>query len=89
MLRYEEPIYRPPSEANSLLIQATIGCPHNKCTFCGMYKSKKFRILDICFGIGYNAISTIDAAQPSGCDMEVIALELHKDVLKIVVLKSD
>ena len=41
--RYDEPVYRPPSEANSLVIQATIGCPHNKCTFCFMYKGKKFR----------------------------------------------
>ncbi len=43
-MRYEEPLYRPPSEAESLLIQCTIGCPHNKCTFCGMYKRKRFRI---------------------------------------------
>jgi radical SAM superfamily enzyme YgiQ (UPF0313 family) len=41
---YEEPLFRPPSEAHSLIIQATIGCSQNHCAFCGMYKSKNFRI---------------------------------------------
>jgi len=47
-LRYTGPIYRPPSEANSLLVQTTIGCPWNKCTFCMVYKKgPKFKIRSV------------------------------------------
>ncbi len=44
MLEYEGIVYRPPSEGESVIIQATVGCPHNKCAFCNMYKEKRFRI---------------------------------------------
>jgi len=41
---YDEPLYRPPSEARSLIFQVTLGCSQNNCTFCGMYKEKRFRL---------------------------------------------
>ncbi|MBW1694500.1 MAG: radical SAM protein [Deltaproteobacteria bacterium] len=43
-MHYEGHIIRPPSEANSILLQVTVGCSHNKCSFCGTYKGERFRI---------------------------------------------
>jgi radical SAM superfamily enzyme YgiQ (UPF0313 family) len=43
-MNYDGQIIRPPSEANSIIIQVTTGCSHNRCTFCGAYKDKAFRI---------------------------------------------
>ena len=45
-MNYEGTIIRPPSEALSILLQVTLGCSHNKCTFCGTYKDKRFSIKD-------------------------------------------
>ncbi len=41
---YDEPVFRPPSEAKSLILQITTGCSQNQCLFCGMYKMKRFRV---------------------------------------------
>ena len=59
-MKYEGTLYRPPSEAYSLIIQVTIGGAHNQCTFCNMYREKKFRVrtkeeimrdLDECYAV--------------------------------------
>lgn len=43
-MHYEGNVIRPPSEADSIILQVTVGCSHNKCTFCGAYKDVRFRI---------------------------------------------
>lgn len=42
-LTYDEPLFRPPSEADSLILQVTLGCSYNECSFCAMYRTKRFQ----------------------------------------------
>ncbi len=44
MIEYDYPLFRPPAEANNLIIQVTLGCSYNNCSFCSMYKTKKYEV---------------------------------------------
>jgi len=77
-MRYEGNIYRPFSEANSYLLQCTIGCSHNRCTFCAMYKDKKYRIrslAEIKADIKMAQAQYGDVEKVFLCDGDAIAIE--------------
>lgn len=44
MIEYHEPVFRPPAEANSFILQVSLGCSYNKCSFCSMYETKQFKV---------------------------------------------
>lgn len=47
MLEYDYPLFRPPAEANNVILQVTYGCSYNNCSFCSMYKTKNYEVRDI------------------------------------------
>ena len=76
-MHYQGTVYRPPSEAGSILLQVTIGCSHNKCTFCGMYKGQRFSITpeEIVFAdIDYAARHFSHARRLFLCDGDALIL---------------
>jgi len=44
MIKYNYPLFRQPAEANNIIIQVTLGCSYNNCSFCSMYKTKKYEV---------------------------------------------
>ncbi|MDD4715806.1 MAG: radical SAM protein [Oscillospiraceae bacterium] len=85
-MRYEGDIYRPPGEWRSYLLQATIGCSHNACTFCGMYKDKRYRVrplADILEDIDMAKEYYGDLTRVFICDGDAIAMPTE-DLLQIL-----
>jgi radical SAM superfamily enzyme YgiQ (UPF0313 family) len=85
---YEGLIIRPPSEANSLLMQITVGCSHNKCAFCGTYQGKKFKIkpLDIIINDIREARSNSQIERVFLCDGDALIVPQNKlkEILKLI-----
>ena len=78
MIDYHQPLYRPPAEANSIIIQATLGCSFNKCTFCTMYESKDFikrPLKDIFLDIDKMSSFYSDSTKMFLADGDALALE--------------
>ena len=73
-MRYEGKLYRPPSEADAYILQATIGCSWNHCTYCDMYRDKSFRVRELAESIA---------------DLEAAARHFGDRVEKVFVADGD
>ncbi len=85
-MHYEGMVIRPPSEADSILLQVTVGCSHNKCTFCGTYKGERFKIKPderILEDIAYAARNFTYARRLFICDGDALIIP-QKRLIKIL-----
>lgn len=86
MIKYVEPVIRPPSEADSLLLQVTLGCSHNKCAFCGTYITKRFSVKpldDVLAEIDWARENVGDVRRVFLCDGDALVLPTEH-LVKIV-----
>ncbi|MCV6607814.1 MAG: radical SAM protein [Campylobacterales bacterium] len=86
---YDMPLFRPPAEGYNIILQATLGCSYNKCSFCSMYKTKKFQVRDL--NVLKEEISFLSIQYPQGnrvflADGDALALETSYllEILKIL-----
>ena len=86
-MHYEGNMIRPPSEASSILLQATVGCSHNKCTFCGAYRGVRFKIKKddiIMSDIAFAARHCQNQKRVFLCDGDALIIP-HKKLLNILI----
>ncbi len=90
-MHYEEPLFRPPAEAESLIFQVAIGCPHNQCRFCGIYKTKKYRLrpeMEILAEIAAAGHAFPDTRRVFLADGDAMALPAERLVLYLEALSA-
>lgn len=88
---YQGTVIRPPSEAGSIILQVTVGCSHNRCTFCGAYKRERFRYKDqrvIDHDLGYAARHFGRNPRLFLADGDVLILPQHRLVPLLTKVRS-
>ncbi|WP_324171130.1 radical SAM protein [Sulfurimonas sp.] len=91
MLEYSYPLYRPPAEADNIIIQATYGCSYNNCTFCSMYKTKSFEVRvieDVFRDVDTLSHSYPDARKVFLADGDALALDTDYLLKLLLYLKQ-